>query len=148
MIWFRKVLSKNRDLNRPIFVFCHYPIQGTVAGSLGEFTKGAFTGIWGENAQKIKTVLKDFPEVVMFTGNQHFVLGFPHTMYVRDNKLPTIFNTSSASQVADCRDGIKKKGNGSKGYFVYVYEDKIILRGYDFKADKWIPSAQFYVDFN
>lgn len=147
MVWLERTLQKDREEKRPVFLFCHYPIQRTVSGSLGEFTKGAFTGLWGDNAEKLKNVLKKFPELLLFTGHQHFILGFPNTMYVRDSELPTIFNTSSASQVASCRDGVKKKGNGSEGYFVYVYKERIILRGYDFAAKNWIPSAYFYVDF-
>lgn len=145
--WLNNTLLEKRDIKKPTFLFCHYPLISTVSGSLGEFKNGAFTGIYGENATKLKAILKKFPEVVLFTGHQHFVLGFPNTMHKRDENLPTIFNTSSASQTATCRDGIKKKGSGSEGYFVYVYEDKVIVRGFDFISSQWIPSAQFYVDF-
>ena len=147
LTWLRNTLEEDRNANRPTFVFLHQPISGTVAGSLGEFTNGAFSGVWGDNATRLKAVLKDFPEVVMFTGHQHITLGYPNTMYEKTDDLPTIFNTSTASQVATITDGIKKKGSGSEGYYVYIYEDKLIVRGRDFESGKWIPSAQFYVDF-
>lgn len=147
MAWLRTKLEEDRNDNRPTFVFHHQPIQGTVAGSLGDFTNGAFTGLWGANATKIKNVLKDFPEVVLFSSHQHILLGYPQTMHERTDSLPTIFNTASASKGATIRDGIKEKGNASEGYYLYVYEDKIIVRGRDFATGEWIPSAQFYVDF-
>lgn len=141
--WLRKTLQNNRDVNRPIFLFNHPPIQATVAGSLGEF-KG-FTGVYGENAVRLKAVLKDFPEIILFNGHQHIELGYPNTMRPADSEMPTVFNTASASQVATIRDRVKTKGSGSEGYYVYVYADKIIVRGRDFKNAKWIPSAQFCV---
>ena len=147
MDWLRAKLEEDRDANRPTFVFHHQPIAGTVAGSLGDFTNGAFTGLWGDNATRIKNVLKDFPEVILFSAHQHISLGYPQTMHERTDSLPTIFNTASASQAATIRDTIKQKGNGSEGYYLYVYEDKIIVRGRNFATGEWIPSAQFYVDF-
>ena len=32
---------------------------------------------------------------------------------------------------------------GSQGYYVEVYEDKILVLGRDFTNSKWIPSACF-----
>lgn len=146
LLWLREKLDENRNLNKPSFLFCHYPLQNTVAGSRGEFIKGAFTGIWGENAARLNKLLADFTEVIMFTGHQHFALGYPNTMFCANKNFPIIFNTSSASQVATCRDGIKKKGVGSEGYFVYIYKDKLLVRGYNFEKDEWIASAQFFIE--
>ena len=155
MEWLRSVLGSNRDAERPIFLFHHQPIRYTVVGSFDDYDRlrdpdgiarrAVFTGLWGENAAKLRTVLKDFPEVILFSGHQHISLGYPNTVKLRDNELPTIVNTASASQAATIRDHIKEKGKGSEGFYVYVYKDKIILRGRDFKAKKWIPSAQFCV---
>ena len=153
MAWLRKTLAENRDPLRPVFLFHHQPLQNTVAGSRGEYDgfTGAdgvaryavFTGLWGKNADRLREVLGDFPEVILFSGHQHITLGYPNTMRAADDTLPAVFNTASASQVASIRDHVKTKENGSEGYYISVYADQILVRGRDFKTKQWIPSAQF-----
>ena len=145
LCWLRKKLAENRNEKRPTFVFLHQPIRDTVAGSFGEGA-GLFTGVWGENAEKLTAVLKDFPEVILFSSHQHIELSHPRNIHKRNGRLPTILNTSSAAQATPIIRGVKNKISGSEGYYIYVYKDKVIARGRDFAKQKWLPSAQFYIE--
>lgn len=145
LCWLRKKLAENRNEKRPTFVFLHQPIRDTVAGSFGEGA-GLFTGVWGENAEKLTAVLKDFPEVILFSSHQHIELSHPRNIHKRNGRLPTILNTSSAAQATPIIRGVKNKISGSEGYYVYVYKDKVIIKGRDFAKQKWLPSAQFYIE--
>ena len=66
----------------------------------------------------------------------------------RDSELPTIFNTASGGYLWDDAAEISGRGiEGSQGYYFYGYKDKVIARGRDFVAGKWIASAQFVVEY-
>lgn len=58
---------------KPIFVFTHVPPSGTVYGS------NSNDGNWGTN--KYENVLKNFPQVVIFSGHSHYPLGDPRSMH-------------------------------------------------------------------
>ena len=58
-----------------------------------------------------------------------------------------IFNTSSVSylwQSYDVPTGVYQEG--SEGFYVKVYKDKVLLLGRDFANGKWVSSAQFVVN--
>lgn len=148
--WLRATLEKERDEKRPIFLFLHQPLYNTVAGSLkGQNGNGVAT----ESEQPLRDVLKDFPEVIMFNSHSHYPLESTQTMHVKNDKLPTIFNTAATAYLYTNyynANGAKiEKEDGtfySQGYYVSVYEDKLLVRGREFTTGEWISSAQFFVD--
>ncbi len=58
---------------KPIFVFQHIPAYGTVQGT------GDNDGGWG--SKKIYNILKDYPQVVDFSGHTHFSSRNPLTLH-------------------------------------------------------------------
>ena len=63
-------------------------------------------------------------------------------MKERDDKLPTIFNTASVAYLwSDAQACIE----GAQGYYVKVYEDKVLVLGRDFGKEQWLASAQYLV---
>ncbi len=141
--WLDKTLAENRNESRPTFVFLHQSIYDTVAGSLpGQGWDGVIS------YQKLAAVLKKYPEVIMFNGHSHWTLDSDSTMYPRSDSLPTIFNTASVAYLWTSYDIITGENlDGSQGYFVKVYEDKVVVLGRDLVADKWVASAQFVVEY-
>ena len=141
--WFKEKLNEDRDENRPIYVFLHQGIIDTVAGT---FAYQEWHGI--KQSRAFAKILKDYPEVVLFTGHSHWEMDSLHTMKPRDDKLPTIFNTAAGAYLwnddsIETNQGIE----GSQGYYIYAYKDKLIVRGRDYVTGQWIASAQFIVDF-
>ncbi|MDR1692206.1 MAG: metallophosphoesterase [Oscillospiraceae bacterium] len=140
--WLRTKLEENRDQSRPIFVFLHQAIFNTVAGA---FRGQGWDG--GNEYQKLSAILKDYPEVILFSGHSHWRLNSPGTMRVRDADLPSIFSTSSCAYLWDDEANRTNIGiEGSEGYYLYVYDDKVIVRGRDFVSKQWVSAAQFVVE--
>ena len=143
LAWLREKLEEDRDPSKPVFVMIHCPMYDTVAGSLeGEGWHGV------ENARFLREVLQDFPETVLLSGHTHWHLNSEATMVERSDKLPTMFNTASVAYLWDGYD-VKTGVNldGSQGYYVRVYADKLLVLGRDFSTGEWISSAQFVVDY-
>ncbi len=137
--WFKEKLAENRDPSRPIYVFLHQGLIDTVAGT---FAYQKWHGI-NQSAQFSK-ILKDYPEVILFSGHSHWEMDSFQTMKGRDAKLPTIFNTAAGAYLwSDAEVAIE----GSQGYYLYVYGDKVLVRGRDFVTGQWIASAQFFVEY-
>ena len=88
--------------------------------------------------------ISKYKNVLFFNGHSHWDLNSYQTMYTKDDNLPNIFNTASvaylwSSYYLNTGEYLK----GSQGYYVEVYEDKILVLGRDFTNSKWIPSACF-----
>ncbi len=141
--WLDDTLAKDRDAGRPTFLFLHQSIYNTVSGSL---SGQGWDGI--VNAQDLKNVLKKYPEVIMFNGHSHWTLDSESCMYERSKTLPSIFNTGSVAYLwtsYDVRGG--ENLEGSQGYYIRIYEDKVAVLGRDFVTGEWVSSAQFVVDY-
>lgn len=129
---------------KPTFIIMHQPMYGTLAGS---FKDGY--GVTKNTAEPLKALLSEHPEVIMFNGHTHRDMNQYGIHYSRDEKLPNIFGTSSVGYLARAYDSSTTETyKGSEGYYVYVYEDKVVVRGRDFLKGEWIASAQFVVDLS
>ena len=141
--WFKQALAENRDENRPIYVFLHQGLIDTVAGT---FAYQKWHGI--NQAREFAKILKEYPEVILFSGHSHWEMDSLNSMKARDEKLPTIFNTASAAYLWNDDSMSTNVGvEGSQGYYLYAYEDKVVVLGRDFASGQWIASAQFVVQY-
>ena len=141
--WLEETLAKDRDESRPSFVFLHQSLYNTVSGSL---PNEGWNGVVNDAA--LRGVLKKFPEVIFFNGHSHWTLDSKGTMYIRDDKLPTIFNTASVGYLWTGYNVVGGEHlDGSQGYYVRIYEDSVMVMGRDFTTGEWIPAAQFYVPY-
>ena len=64
-------------------------------------------------------------------------------MKARSKDLPTIFNTAAIGYMSDGKNNVE----GSQGYFVKVYKDRVVVSGRDFANEKWLASAQYLVQY-
>lgn len=141
--WLKDKLSENRDENRPIYVFLHQGIIDTVAGTF-EYQK--WHGV--NQGDELATILKDYREVILFTGHSHWQMQSPMSMKARDSRIPTVFNTASVAYLWDDNCMSTNIGiEGSQGYYIKAYEDGVLVLGRDFVSGKWISSAQYVVDY-
>jgi len=121
----------------PTFVFLHQPLLNTVAGSLEE---QRWYGVTQD--EELRAILAKHPHAILFTGHTHWELTAAHTYYKGDGRLPAMFNAASVAYLWTDEDEHK---DGSQGYYVEVYEDRVLVRGRDFEQGTWVEAAQFTV---
>ncbi|SCW82170.1 Calcineurin-like phosphoesterase [Paenibacillus tianmuensis] len=137
--WLDAKLSENESKDKPVFIFHHQPLKNTVAGANDGYLKANY---WYGVRQdtELKKILTKHPQSIMFSGHTHWELGAKDTMY--NAKYATMFNAGATSYLWTDANTSK---DGSQGYFVEVYDDKVLVKGRDFRNDGWIGNAQFEV---
>lgn len=147
--WLETTLNSCReeDDKKPVFLFVHQPLGNTVAGS---FPGQGWDGVSDENncAEKFRNILKSNSQIVMFNGHTHWDMNSEKTLHYKTEELPFILNTASVAYLWSSYDIPEGEFlEGSQGYFVRIYEDKVIVLGRDFLENKFIPSAMFVCEF-
>ncbi len=136
--WLDETLDKDSG-GKPVFLFLHQGVMDTVAGTF------EYQGWHGVNqTAQLKRILKDHPEVILFSGHSHWEMESAQSFKPADENFPTVLNTASAAYLWD--DGCMSTNigiEGSQGYYISIYEDAVVFRGRDFANGLWISSAQF-----
>ncbi|MDN3016334.1 metallophosphoesterase [Paenibacillus sp. BSR1-1] len=125
--WLEQTLANDAKSTKPIFVFLHQPITGTVYGSE-----------WGAGLedQKILALLKKYPQVILFSGHSHYPLNDSSSI-VQDGI--TMVNTSSVAYTYT--KGTGKNTVQSQGYVVNVYDDRVEFKAREFSTGTWIKTV-------
>lgn len=118
------------DWTKPIFVFHHQPIKGTIYGSE-----------WGFRANRdlFYNTLKEYPQVISFSGHTHYPLDDPRIIHQKDF---TSIGTSSGSYM--WLDDGRIQGEVLEGadilnqaLVVEVYSHKVLIKRRDIHANAW-----------
>ena len=155
--WLEEKLAEDYVPGRPIFVFMHQSIYNTVAGSLkGQDWDGI--GNYGrrDNADvRLMEILAEYPEAIYFTGHSHWELNSEQNMYAATDEMCTAFNAASVGYLWTSYGDAPITGEyyndskgGSQGFYIEVYEDKVLVLGRDFEEKEWMPSAMYCVDLS
>jgi len=144
LTWLDKTIKAGYDKGKT-FLFLHQTLSNTVAGAITENLDQEHNGVINE--AELRAVLRKYPDAVMFSGHSHYSINSVRaSFYGGDGHMPKIFATSSVANPVDMFG--KVLGNGaSEGFIVEVYEDKIALRGRDFKTGEWMASAQYVIEY-
>ncbi|MEH7222965.1 metallophosphoesterase, partial [Bacillus sp. JJ1566] len=129
--WLQEKLKENADPSKPIFVFLHQPINETVYGS----------DEWGSELEKLNEILRQYPQVIFFTGHSHNLLNHPRTVFQNEF---TMVNTGAVAY------GWVDAGNSfglSQGLLVNVFENKVEIKTRDFTKNKWLDSYTIQIPF-
>ncbi len=129
-----------RDSGKPFFFFQHLPIKGTTCDSFG----------WSDDGSAFPA-LKDFPNAIAFTGHTHrpFVderqiwqgeftaIGTPSLSYP---SFPDGHENGGAKRDGTATNAMRmiparRDLEGTQGFFVNVYEDRIVVERIDIEAD-------------
>jgi 3',5'-cyclic AMP phosphodiesterase CpdA len=118
------------DPKKPIFVFQHHPIKNTVFGS--EWSTGM-------NGELLYNTLKEYPQVIHFSGHTHYPLDDPRTIHQKDF---TSVGTSSVSYIWTGNGYLQGElppghQNISQGLIVEVYKNKVVIKRRDFHKNDW-----------
>ncbi len=142
--WLEAKLAEDVAYDKPIFLFSHYSIRNTSAGTyLGDQIGHA---VGSTDKKRFMDLLYRYPQVVYFTGHTHFALTDPDTRYnvdTREGRGADIICDGSISYLAD---GTWEQIDGAQFLFVEVYEKGIMVRGWDIDKEAWIPEAIFAID--
>ena len=141
--WIKSTLEKARKNKKnegdPIFVITHIPPKNTVYGS---------EGMWGH--QGIFDILKDYPEVICFSGHSHYSLRNIKSIWQGNF---TVINTQSLSYVdldydyqnhMDVRTDSAK--NESMGLIAYLNKENVIFERIEFSTEE-ILEEKWRIDF-
>jgi hypothetical protein len=121
--WLEEKLAEGASPAKPIFVFLHQPLPGTVSGS------GNGTSV--RPAGDLKALYARYPQVIQFSGDSHWQLALPTTRYRDPANGYNLFNTSSLRDPYDERDQPIATPM-SEGLVVEVRPGKVLVRGRDF----------------
>lgn len=135
--WLNDKLGEKASPDTPVFLFLHQPLKDTVAGSL---ESQDWYGVTQD--QELKDILAKYPQTILFTGHTHWELEVDNTMFPGGGETATMFNAASVAYLWTNEDEHK---DGSQGFYVEVYRDKVRVRGRDFKTGSWIPAAEYEV---
>ncbi|MFF2455362.1 metallophosphoesterase family protein [Peribacillus simplex] len=118
------------DPKKPIFVFHHQPIKGTIYGSEWGFS---------QNRDLFYDTLKEYPQVVTFSGHTHYPLDDPRIIHQKDF---TTIGTSTGAYL--WIDGGRIQGEVPEGagflnqaLIVEVYNNKLIIKRRDIHNNDW-----------
>ena len=122
-----------------MFVYLHQSLYNTIAGS---FEGQGWDGVV-QNDQ-LKAIVAKYPQIYMFNGHSHWDLNTRGSMHDKSDGLPNIFNTSSVAYLwSSYYTPRGEYVEGSQGYYVKIYKNKVLVLGRDFVTNQWIPSACF-----
>lgn len=130
--WFQQKLKENVSPNKPIFVFVHQPLSNTVSGSNAMQDQ--------QQDQQLKSILTQFPQVVLFTGHTHSV--FTESTEFYNQQYCNMANIPSTAYLW-YDPTYTQPGSGSQGLCVDVYSNKVVIKGRDFTRQEWIGQGTF-----
>lgn len=137
--WLSDKLKEEAKPERPTFVFLHQPLLNTVAGS---YEHQHWNGVTEDD--ELRKVLEGHPEAILFTGHTHWELSSPNILFYREAKLPVMFGAASVAYLWTDEDEHK---DGSQGFFVEVYDNRVVVAGRDFAKGEWMDEARFEIRY-
>ncbi|MBT2686834.1 metallophosphoesterase [Bacillus sp. ISL-47] len=123
-------IAHEDDPKKPIFVFHHQPIKGTVYGSEWGFN---------QNRDLFYDTLKEYPQVISFSGHTHYPLDDPRIIHQKDF---TSIGTSTGAYL--WLDAGRIQGEVPEGadvlnqaLVVEVYNNKVLIKRRDIHNNDW-----------
>ena len=129
--WLKEKLLET-PVNQPVFVFLHQPIPNTVAGSEHSGNKGT------ENLERLRTLLSQYPQVILFSGHSHRTFKNQPKTVVQDK-----FTMVNDSSVRNPAGRLRESPKDSEGLTVDVYDDHVVIKERDFSRHVWLQ--QYYI---
>lgn len=142
--WFEEKLAENASYDKPIFVFSHYALRNTTAGT----NLGSIIGhsVGSEDKLRFMDILKDYPQVIWITAHTHFAVNSPNNHYnidLENGKGADLINDGSLSYQGI---GDYSPKTGSQFLFVDVYENAVKVQGYDVHNGRFMEDAVTVID--
>lgn len=92
-------------------------------------------------------MLSRYKQVVLFNGHSHWAMESGENLHEATETLPLILNTASVSYLwSDVGDASGYEVEGSQGYYVRIYSDKIVILGRNFVSGTYVANACYVFD--
>ena len=125
--WFKEKLAEKYEKGKPIFVFLHQQL---------EYPNSSWIGV--QQADEIRNILSEYPEVVLFSSHTHRDL---NESSVDLNKPFTIVHTGAIhyTLVYDStkEKGLRREEHYINGIYVEVNGNNVKIKGRDIKEKEW-----------
>lgn len=148
--WLRTTLADNQ--NKRCFVFIHSYIEED-SGDAVDYRENSVFDSWGiTKTNAFMGIMQQHPNAILFHGHSHMKFECQeydmNATYTERNG----FKSVHVPSVGKPRDIILSTGetpednNGSQGYIVDVYNDCIVLNGWDFIGNTPVPFGTYKID--
>lgn len=150
LAWLQTTLADNTD--RRCFVFIHSYIEED-SGDAVDYRENSVFDDWGATkTEAFMNAMRQYPNAILFHGHSHIKFECQeydeHATYTERNG----FKSVHVPSVGKPRDIILSTGetpednNGSQGYIVDVYDDCIVLNGWDFVNNQYVPLGVYKIE--
>lgn len=129
--WLDSSLSEFSKEGKPVFVVIHQTFKNTHGLPDTWNSPIDAAGSVGDQSQDLYDIMNKYENVILITGHLH--TGFGQYSY---EKLGNIHSINLPSATVDNKDG-EYNENGI-GYFVEVYEDKVLFRARNFNKGEFV----------
>lgn len=143
--WLQEQLEANR--NKRCFVFEHL----TLSDDSGN-PNNIHNAYWGDLEPTLVGIMGHYKNTILFHGHSHLYLNeqlnFSYSNYSLKRGFKSV-NIPSSSGSRITVDGVLQKVNDPtlrSGYIADVYENCIVLKGYNFHNSEYVPIAQYCID--
>lgn len=152
--WLGETLEANKD--KRCFVFVHSHIDDNVEGGVEDSGNPAFArensifGYWGATkTANFIALMRQYPNVILFHGHTHIKFEAQkfdkNANYSDENGFKSVHVPSlGAPRTLVSADGTwQGDDSASQGYIVDVYDDCVVLNGWDFAGNGMIPLGTY-----
>ncbi len=147
--WLEETLADNAS--RRCFVFIHSYIEED-SGDAVDYRENSVFDYWGTTkTNAFMNVMRQYPNAILFHGHSHMKFECQeydiNASYTERNG----FKSVHVPSVGKPRDIILSTGetpednDGSQGYIVDVYDDCIVLNGWDFVNSQYVPLGVYKI---
>lgn len=143
--WLQEQLEANR--NRRCFVFEHLTLNDDAGNP-----NNIHNAFWYELESTLIGLLQHYKNTILFHGHSHFdlkeQLNFSYMNYSTRKGFRSVHVPSTVGGRITV-DGVKQDATipeNRSGYVAEVYENCIVLKGYNFHEKEYVPIAQYCID--
>lgn len=149
LAWLQTTLADN--VNRRCFVFIHSYIEED-SGDAVDYRENSVFDDWGATkTNAFMDVMRQYPNAILFHGHSHIKFECQeydeHATYTERNGFKSV-HVPSVGKPRDINmttGETPEDNNGSQGYIVDVYDDCIVLNGWDFVNNQYVPLGVYKI---
>ena len=143
--WLENLLQTNT--NTRVFLFYHYFVKGTSGNAGGNYPWGSLNTS-NEIALRFINMVKQYPNLIFCNGHSHIRFNlqdqYSNANYYHNNgECYYIHIPSGAKPRYLSGDTVADYNEGSEGYLVEVYADKVLFKPIDFIASEYLTKYNY-----
>ncbi len=121
------------------FLICHFAPQKTIDPRDKDVLAVA-------SSDALKAVVSKYPQLVYFSGHSHYAFALDANFYDGNDTFCNLLHIPSlgSSVILNAENAAENIANAD-GYIVKVYENHVLVQGYDFIRDQYVTMAMFAV---